>query len=63
MRDAILPNEEAKLKAVFEATGDWEEAKRAVPAVDPKYLDKGFKEFITGVKEKAPEPQPTSHKK
>lgn len=33
------------LVATLAATKDWEEAKAAVPNVDPKVLDSGFKEW------------------
>lgn len=33
------------LAAALKETGDWERAKAALPMVDPKSLDEGFKEW------------------
>lgn len=43
LRESINKMEEGILARRLKETGDWEEAKAALPTVDPHVLDKGFK--------------------
>ena len=51
LRDCINNDEIRRLqKAHEENGGDWGKTRNALPGVDPKALDAGFKEFITSGK-------------
>lgn len=61
LRDCINNDEIRRLQAAHkENGGDWNKTRQALPGVDPKALDFGFKAFITGEKKPAvPAGKPT----